>query len=437
MKFSQCMIVKNEEKNIEKALSWGKGVVDEQIVVDTGSTDKTVEIAEKMGATVYHFEWIKDFSAAKNFALEKCTGDWIAFLDADEYFEEDVAKRLRGMLESLNKRYNVVVTSLANLDADGRILEVVQQSRLFRNVPYLRFKGAIHENITSANDKAPVEIYVANQNFTIFHTGYAFKDRNDEMSIRKAKRNKEIILKKIEENPDDAMNYYYLYDVCSLEEDYEKAVEYAKKGIETNQRVPQKLFLERECYDKVLKGLHQIIVNKKKKEKIDEFKEYYNKAIKLYPDYPDYYLWYGDLLSDIEEYEESVKIFELLLNKLILNNEFEGVVLGQLDIIYYKLVYAYNKLGNVQNVVKYAVQYIQINKYGKEIILTSLISAFLQNNTTEQQVFEFLSKIYDMKSAKDFIFVLRCAKGAVPDSFADYLIKNMPDNLKKLIDEEQ
>ena len=70
-KISQCMIVKNEEANIERALSWGKGVVSEQIVVDTGSTDRTVEIAERMGAKIYHFEWIDDFAAAKNFAISK------------------------------------------------------------------------------------------------------------------------------------------------------------------------------------------------------------------------------------------------------------------------------------------------------------------------------------------------------------------------------
>ena len=79
---SVCMIVKNEESNIERALSWGKGIVSEQIVIDTGSTDNTVKIAESMGAKVYHFEWIDDFSAAKNYAIEKCSGDWIAFLDA-------------------------------------------------------------------------------------------------------------------------------------------------------------------------------------------------------------------------------------------------------------------------------------------------------------------------------------------------------------------
>ena len=83
-KISQCMIVKNEERNIERALSWGKGVVAEQIVVDTGSTDRTVEIAEQMGAKVYHFEWIDDFAAAKNFAISKAKYEWIALLDADE-----------------------------------------------------------------------------------------------------------------------------------------------------------------------------------------------------------------------------------------------------------------------------------------------------------------------------------------------------------------
>ena len=71
MRISQCMIVKNEEANIEKALSWGRGILWEQIVVDTGSTDRTVELAEAMGAKIYHFDWIDDFAAAKNYAIKK------------------------------------------------------------------------------------------------------------------------------------------------------------------------------------------------------------------------------------------------------------------------------------------------------------------------------------------------------------------------------
>ena len=124
-KISQCMIVKNEEKNIEKALSWGKGVVSEQIVVDTGSTDRTVELAEKMGAKVYHFEWIDDFSAAKNFAISKAKYEWIALLDADEYFSEEDAKKLLFYIRQLNdSKYDIIATAWVHINNDGRVIAV-------------------------------------------------------------------------------------------------------------------------------------------------------------------------------------------------------------------------------------------------------------------------------------------------------------------------
>ena len=104
LRISQCMIVKNEEKNIERALSWGKELMWEQIVVDTGSTDRTVEIAERIGAKIYHFSWIDDFSAAKNFAIEQASGDWIAFLDADEYMLPDDLHKLPAIIKKASKQ---------------------------------------------------------------------------------------------------------------------------------------------------------------------------------------------------------------------------------------------------------------------------------------------------------------------------------------------
>ena len=95
MKISACVIAKNEAENLPRWLASMRVFADEMIVVDTGSTDETVAIARAGGAQVLHFDWINDFSAAKNFALDAATGDWVVFTDADEYFTEKSAPRVR------------------------------------------------------------------------------------------------------------------------------------------------------------------------------------------------------------------------------------------------------------------------------------------------------------------------------------------------------
>ena len=138
IRLSQCMIVKNEEKNIRRALSWGREIVCEQIVVDTGSTDRTVEIAEEMGAKVYHFAWCDDFSAAKNYAIEQASGDWIAFLDADEYFDEKNTSKLLPVIAAAEdmsrpgKVIHAIRTGRANLDEKGAAGVIDQQDRVLR-----------------------------------------------------------------------------------------------------------------------------------------------------------------------------------------------------------------------------------------------------------------------------------------------------------------
>ena len=100
IKISACTIAKNEALNIGKSIESYKEYVDEIIIVDTGSIDETVEIAEKLGAKVLKFEWKNDFSAAKNYAIDNATGDWILFLDADEIFENRIVKDIKHMLKN-------------------------------------------------------------------------------------------------------------------------------------------------------------------------------------------------------------------------------------------------------------------------------------------------------------------------------------------------
>src|SRR3954454_17988622 len=94
---SLCMIVKDEEEWLERCLAAAKPAVDEIIIVDTGSIDRTVEIAESFGATVLHHEWTGSFSDARNVSIEAATGDWIMYLDADEVLVEDDAPRLHAL----------------------------------------------------------------------------------------------------------------------------------------------------------------------------------------------------------------------------------------------------------------------------------------------------------------------------------------------------
>src|SRR5436190_22371274 len=94
-KLSLCMIVKNESKHLANCLESVDGVVDEIIIVDTGSTDNTIEIAEKYGAKVFHYKWHDDFGAARNEALKYASGDWVLVLDADEVLSDESKDKIR------------------------------------------------------------------------------------------------------------------------------------------------------------------------------------------------------------------------------------------------------------------------------------------------------------------------------------------------------
>ena len=98
MKINLVMIVKNEERSLRKCLQAAAGLVDQMIVVDTGSSDRTKSIAEDMGARIFDFDWVDDFSAARNFALEQSDGDWNLVLDGDEYLKSADRKKLEQII---------------------------------------------------------------------------------------------------------------------------------------------------------------------------------------------------------------------------------------------------------------------------------------------------------------------------------------------------
>lgn len=187
---SLVMIVKNEEKKLERCLQSARHLVDEIVIVDTGSSDLTKQIAYSYQAMVYDYGWVNDFSSARNFALEQSNGDWNLILDADEYIMNDCGKKLKQFIsqgKSIGR-----VKRIDEFFQDGELKR--SQSFLSRLIPRgVRFTGSIHEQVVSDMPRVNVEI-------EIFHDGYIEDDKTE--------RNLNLLIRELEKNPSDA---YMLY----------------------------------------------------------------------------------------------------------------------------------------------------------------------------------------------------------------------------------
>ncbi|MCL2054443.1 MAG: glycosyltransferase [Oscillospiraceae bacterium] len=232
------MIVKNEEENLERCLESlapiRESVKTELIIVDTGSTDNTVAIAQKYADEVRHFEWIKDFAAARNVSLKDAKGKWFMFIDADEWFgdcEEIIAFFNTGEYKNYNTASylvrNYMTDNIHGRYSAGAVL------RITKILPQTRFEGVIHEHLTTTGEP------IKQLNSYSHHFGYL--ELNDDDS-EKRKRNTELLLKKLAEDADNALNYQQLFDV-NYGFDNQKAIEYAQKGIKVAEKKNENPYL--------------------------------------------------------------------------------------------------------------------------------------------------------------------------------------------------
>lgn len=228
---SVCIIGKNEEKFIEGCLKHLSAYDWEIIYVDTGSTDKTRSIALKYTDNVYDFEWIKDFSAARNFAASKATRDWILAIDCDEYVEKFNVKALTEILKAYPD-------SSAFIDIHNLASDMVNYTRseVYRLYPkkVFHFVNAIHEQLVRIDGKAA----------TSFHSGIAAKHYgyiNGQIDLKeKNRRNLEMLLSIIEKEPDNPYHYYQAGISYMNLREFENAATYLTKATEydVNPEVP-------------------------------------------------------------------------------------------------------------------------------------------------------------------------------------------------------
>jgi tetratricopeptide (TPR) repeat protein len=226
---SLTMIVRDEEKNLSHCLESVRGVFDEIVVLDTGSKDRTVEIARSFGARVFDFVWVDDFAAARNAALARATGDYAFWLDADDLIEPPERTKLEALLGQLGRGGETpafVVRCSCDAGPNGEGGEtVVDHIRLFPVIEGVRWTYRVHEQILPALKRAGLPLQWTD--ITVRHTGYADRD----LRSRKLDRDSRILREELAERPDDPFTLFNLGSIAIEQAEWNEALEYLKRSL--------------------------------------------------------------------------------------------------------------------------------------------------------------------------------------------------------------
>jgi tetratricopeptide (TPR) repeat protein len=211
------MIVKNEERNLSRCLESIRDLHDELVIVDTGSTDRTIEIARRFGAKVVEVKWKDDFSHPRNISLDNATKCWVLWLDADDEVPQHSVKSIKRIK---NEVYNLQVGlgfTVKNTDRSF-IGEEFFQLRMFPNDRRIRFEKRVHEQVAYSMRRIGYQFHYSPE-IVINHTGYKDADKKD-----RAKRNRRILEEEIPRFPNDP-NYLSAYgDTFAMEGNWEQAI---------------------------------------------------------------------------------------------------------------------------------------------------------------------------------------------------------------------
>lgn len=232
-RISACMIVKNEEELLPKCLESIKDLVDELIIVDTGSADKTVEIAKSFGAKVFHHPWENDFSKHRNQSISYAMGDWILVIDADE----EILPESKPLFEKIRKEptSDVILVQVLSTMRQGKSKSVHISERLFRNNGKIHYEGRVHNRLVGYEKPKVLPIQ-------ILHHGY---DLDPQKSRQKFERTVGLLKKELNREPNNPLFYHYLGCSYLTQGMYDEAIQSSLKAITLaqNQRKENLIYL--------------------------------------------------------------------------------------------------------------------------------------------------------------------------------------------------
>jgi glycosyltransferase involved in cell wall biosynthesis len=349
-----AMIVKNEEEMLGQCLTSIRDLWDELIVVDTGSDDRTVEIAESYGAQVFHHPWNDSFSEARNHSLDHSTGDWILYIDADEELvREDIPKLLAMKWDQAVDAICLGVYS-ALPGHLGSARGKHYYPRFFKRQPDIRFTGIVHNLLELDGKKTSMS------EVRILHYGY---DLDKDAMAKKFERSLALLLKQVEDMPEDPFVRYNTAQMLLSRNHTQEAQPHAEKILDVlgpDSKDQQHLFLM---------AHFQLALIHSREGNLDKAEYHCREALKYKPDYIDPMNVLGLLLAHKGEFEEARSLmFQFLetCEHLKTEGDYNLLILNKLGSdyeVYYTLGEIEFKESNFEKAQEYLEKSLDSNEY--------------------------------------------------------------------------
>jgi len=297
MCITACYIVRDDAAHLKISIASLRDAVDELIVVDTGSIDDSVHVAQSYGAQVYHFPWTDDFAAARNEALAHVTGDWVVFIDADEYFSLETRDHLRTVIDHAAEDGEVLLVPWHNIDEEtGETLLDSYAPRIFRWREGRRYVGRIHEELREADGAAPLCRTVAPELLTLVHTGYSAR-----LTQEKGERNLRLLLAEVESSDTPERCWRYLAETYDNLGEERMAEHYALLDIRQGRRSVVYASL---CYRILLRIYGAQPARRMERLTVAE------QAVDAFPELPEMHAELAEALAVLHRYEEAIPAAE-------------------------------------------------------------------------------------------------------------------------------
>ncbi|MDH8678585.1 glycosyltransferase [Fusibacter bizertensis] len=402
MKLSVCMMVKNEEANLERCLNSLKNirskVSSELIIVDTGSTDRTIEIAKSFDAKVYEHKWNNNFSEMRNISISYCNGEWVMIIDADEELVDDTL--LIKQLNQKNNDVNAIALELQNIiNSNGKIGSKIVTMRLFRNDGKFHYKGVVHNLPVVYGNVIKIDALLN-------HYGYIADDA--QLMEAKYQRTSKLLKQELEKDP---KNIYYLYQLGTtydMHNENDKAIELYNQAytiIREDNSLYNEHFYLYGAYAKVL-----VYANR-----YEEAIKIANEGLLIKSDYIDL-MYFGGL------------------SNLILKKFPEGIELVKRYLSYIDKIVD-SDIFNNPNVQLYTIN-------SKTEVLVNLASAYITQRVYDESISITLKLLQDLDEESEYFekcvnnYIVACvesSKFSLLDALYENISQNRWDNVDVMI----